>query len=137
MQRPTSREWEDIPDCVKISAKDTYDKGLFSKIYKELLKVNKKKQPNLKNGPKTGIPAVVQSARDTALLQLWLQFNSWPGNFHMPTSVATKNTCLGNSIMQKGVTLKKKKKKKKKKVYKRITHCDQVGFSLGEASKAP
>ena len=38
----------------KIFAKDTFDKGLLSKIYKELLKFNSKKNnSSIKTGPKT------------------------------------------------------------------------------------
>ena len=37
----------------KIFAKDTSDKGLFSKIYKKHLKLNFKKISQFKNGPKT------------------------------------------------------------------------------------
>ena len=36
----------------KMFAKDTSDKGLLPKIYKEHLKINKKKTTQLKNGPK-------------------------------------------------------------------------------------
>ena len=29
-------------------------------------------------------PAQSSGLKDLALLQLWLKFNPWPGNFHMP-----------------------------------------------------
>ena len=29
-------------------------------------------------------PGVVQWVKDTALVQLWLAFDPWVGNFHMP-----------------------------------------------------
>ena len=34
-------------------------------------------------GMKVGVPAVAQWVKDLALLQLWLIFDPWPGNFHM------------------------------------------------------
>ena len=44
-----------------------------------------------------------QWVKDLALLQLWLRFHPWPGNFHMPQVKPRE---------------KKKKKLEKKKVFK-------------------
>ena len=37
-----------------------------------------------KKKTKNIVQAVAQWVKDLALLQLWLEFHPWPGNFHMP-----------------------------------------------------
>ena len=41
-----------------------------------------------------GVPTVIQWVKDPALLQLWLRFDPWPRNFHVPGvgGVRLKNT---------------------------------------------
>lgn len=49
--------WTSLKLKTENIAKDTYDEGLLSKIYKELLKFNNKKKNTMKiNGPKALTP---------------------------------------------------------------------------------
>ena len=52
------------------------------------------------SGSASSIPGLVQWGKDPTLLQLWLRFDPWPGNFHMP---------------RVGILKKKKKERKKEK----------------------
>ena len=66
-----------------------------------------------------GVPTVVQWVKDLALLQLWLRFNPWPGNFHMLW------------VWRKKKKKKRKTKKEGRKKYKRGS-CSENGVSDGK-----
>ena len=75
-------------ECESIFAKNTSDKGIVLRTFKELLK------PIIKNTNKPEFPGDL-AIKDLVSSLLWLRFDLRPRNFHMPQ-----------------VTSKKKKKKK-------------------------